>query len=222
VKGWGDWKNQRKESNMSRIRALLLLSAVLVAGCWPVLSVHPLYDEKTSFFDPGLIGDWVNDDGIHFIFRQSGDKAYEMVVMDDGKRSVFSAHLVRLRGQYYLDLYPNLDSLDVVFEDLASTMDSVADKMVSEYQALIYGMNLTFILPWHSFYRLSKVDSIFKMEILDDEEFKELIENGQVNIDYIEIEDRLILTARTEKLQRMIGMKSVNDAFEYFAELHRL
>ena len=136
---------------MRRMIALsMFCSVVLISGCLPVLSIYPLYDKRTSILDARLIGDWVEEDGMQFIFRQRGEKSYEMVVTDAGKRAVLDAHLLQLRGQYYLDLYPNPDSLESALEGLAFALDTLESELSNESH-IMYGLNLTILQPFHTF-----------------------------------------------------------------------
>jgi len=89
--------------------AVLILSGAL-AGCAPVDSMNPLYDGKTTVFDPALLGQWQSGDG-SFSFTRQDDSGYELAIAtrDDGGQvhtMVFEAHLVELQGRRFLDIGP--------------------------------------------------------------------------------------------------------------------
>jgi hypothetical protein len=94
---------------------ILLALLVCLTGCiTPIEMLNPLYNGKDVLFDPNLVGMWgtgdPNDATVRFA-RSEGDDGYEMVVTtknSSGEPSVdvFSAHLVSLGGETYLDASP--------------------------------------------------------------------------------------------------------------------
>lgn len=76
-----------------------------------VLSIHPLYIEVDLDFDPTLVGKWVDEEGdVTFIFEKSGNQEYKLTVVEredkEQSKGEFDAHLVRLGGSWFLDIYP--------------------------------------------------------------------------------------------------------------------
>src|ERR1700736_796044 len=93
--------------------ALLALVLAFLTGCVPVDSLNPLYTGKNVIFDPSLVGKWAtsnpNDSKIRF--DRAEEDTYQMVL--EGKstsglqgEAVFTAHLVSLGGEKYLDIEP--------------------------------------------------------------------------------------------------------------------
>jgi hypothetical protein len=83
--------------------ALLLL----VGGC--VESLHALYGDQDVIYEPGLVGVWSNGNGMEeYAFTKGDDpNSYKLVAVDkDGKSGEFVAHLLKLKGTMFLDLFP--------------------------------------------------------------------------------------------------------------------
>lgn len=92
---------------------LLSLVVLWLTGCVPVDSLNPLYNGKNVIFDPSLVGKWgsSNPDDGNLRFVRAEEDAYQMVMT--GKtpsglmgETVFTAHLVSLGGEKYLDIEP--------------------------------------------------------------------------------------------------------------------
>jgi hypothetical protein len=67
-------------------------------------SIQPFYAPQDVIFKPELVGSWNSDEGVTFEFRDVGEKTYGISVpVDDGFAYHFRAHLIYLRGKYFLD-----------------------------------------------------------------------------------------------------------------------
>src|SRR6266516_4454532 len=82
----------------------------LLAGC-VVTSVYPFYTAKDVAFEPALLGVWAeagstNAANEHWEFESAAGQAYKFTVQDKDKRTEFDAHLFKLQGRLFLDLYP--------------------------------------------------------------------------------------------------------------------
>ncbi len=79
--------------------------AILLAGCDDVVSLYPLYDDRTLVFEPALLGSWTEgDSGERWTFEQAGEKTYRLTVTDSKETTEITAHLVELGGLLFLDL----------------------------------------------------------------------------------------------------------------------
>src|SRR5215467_6825578 len=95
---------------MKLFKLLLALPlAMILAGCAPVDSLHPLYTDKDVIFDEALLGQWgPQGEGVNF--AKLGDNGYRIVMSgkdeDTGQTVtfIFEAHLVSLQGQRFLDV----------------------------------------------------------------------------------------------------------------------
>jgi hypothetical protein len=85
---------------------LIAAGIAILTGCL-VTSVYPFYTEKDLVFEPGLVGDWTNvkeaDD--HWKFEKEASSAYRLTYRSGTNSAVMQAHLFKLRGQSFLDLF---------------------------------------------------------------------------------------------------------------------
>lgn len=89
-----------------RLAAAGLIAALALAACVP--SLHPFHFEKDVVFDAQLLGAWAPKDGkSSWAFSAHEPAAYRLVHADDkGREGRFRARLFELRGERFLDLYP--------------------------------------------------------------------------------------------------------------------
>ncbi len=60
-------------------KLLFHLPAALLAGCVPVMSLHPLYTDKDVIFEEKLLGTWLDD-------PNSPDTAWQFKRTDKGRK----------------------------------------------------------------------------------------------------------------------------------------
>lgn len=196
-----------------RTLKLIALLGIFVLSLSCVLSIHPLYTEKDLIAEPKLEGTWTDKEGKElWTFEKAGEKSYKLTVVQKEKsgesseksgaeESVkFDAHLVKLGNYVFMDLYPQEPEIKNDF----------------------YKWHL---LPVHSFSRIWIEQDIVKISMLSIDWFKKMIEKKKIKIAYEKIdndENRFVLTAPTEKLQKFI-LKYAEDseAFPEPAELYR-
>ncbi len=166
---------------MKAKKFLFYLLAVLLGGC--VLSLHPLYTEKDLIFEEKLLGTWAkNDSKETWQFKQvNGDKYYKMIYTDEkGKKGPFDAGLGKLNNMMFLNIFPQEPKL----------------KANDFYKF--------HILRVHSFIKIEQIEPTLKMRIMNPEKMKEMLENDPNLIKYEIVQDRLVLTASTEELQKFM------------------
>ncbi len=160
---------------------------LLIAGC-VVSSMYPLFTEKDLAFDPALVGTWAGqDEDDTLLFQDAGAKAYNLIYIVEGQKLKFVAHLVQLGEFKFLDVYP---------------------KMSKDHD----GYHL---IPAHTFWRVQSDGNILLAAWLDQDWIKERIAKKEVRIPHLLIEDRVILTASTEELQKFV-LKYGDEAFSDF------
>ena len=176
--------------------------AVLMTGCVPTLSLHPLFTDKDSAFDPALLGAWAETESSEdtFIFQRSQDKAngYELTISENGVPARFEARLVRLGDHAFLDVAPQ-----------------VPDLKNETY--------LLHLLPFsHTFSRIRVEGDVLRVATLKSDWVKEMIDRKKVKIGHQSLEDVILLTAPTETLRKFAMQYAENDqAFSITTELHR-
>ena len=168
-----------------------LAAVVCVAGmiclsnCTP--SLHPLYGEKDTVFDPGLIGKWgeaedkTNEET--WQFEKFGDNAYTLILNETNKkaRSVFRVHLVRLGSRTFFDAILQNRFVDGVEVDESD------------------------LIPPHWFGRLSRQGDSLNCALLDADWLKQAIAANRVRVRHEMLSDgAIILTAPTKELQSLV------------------
>jgi len=176
---------------------------VLLAGCVPVFSLHPLYTRETITFEEKLLGTWVNDaeestmtwqfarlelsadEHLGGELRDQDQKGYQMSVSDkEGRRGSFLACLVKLQDRLFLDIMPDRYP--------SGEADSKGAKLA---------YNADFFLPVHTFLRVTSIGDPLKIRLTNGDEFKKLLKAEPKTVKHEVVDDRPILTASTEELQ---------------------
>lgn len=162
---------------MDRLRFIALLGVLVVcAGC--IRSLHPLYNEKDVVFEPQLIGEWVEGSD-SWTFSRAGDKAYRLAIVDGDGTGVFRAHLARIKGHLFLDLFPEEP------EFARDTSD-------------FYVWHLFRV---HTFAHVKQIEPTLQISYPDPEWFKKFIARNPEALRHETTRDEIILTASTKELQ---------------------
>lgn len=193
---------------------------VLCTGCLPVQSLHPLYspDMEEVVFEPALLGTWGDKNEEDFlVFKQSGEMAYhvEFISPKDELEEEFGqitneklrkallhsveleAHLVKLQGYLFLDLYMNK-----LYEPASPIL------LANPFFAL-------HTVPTHTFYRVWLEDDNLSLALLYDEFFP-LSQNEKDGIRYDTIKnddlEMVLLTSDTSDLQKFVIRHAEDDS----------
>jgi hypothetical protein len=176
---------------MNTRKLLFYLSAVLLGGCVPVISLYPLYTDKDVVFEEKLLGTWVQDDGEttwEFKTIDEPNNAYKLIFSDDeGKKGSFVARLVKLQNRHFLDVYPS----EVPWE-------------LDDPNKTDWPYNVFFLIPAHTFLKIDSMEPQLKIRLMLDSDVKELLKQEPKAIKHAVIEDRLVLTASTKELQAFV------------------
>ena len=181
--------------------------AILMAGCVPVVSLHPLVSPDTIVFDPQLIGVWRDEPETAWEFARAtasdadtlpdgvgADKVYRLDFRDEeGRKGAFLACLVKLGDKLFLDVFPRT---------FPSGQDQ-AEKMDLPYNTL-------FFVRAHTFIGVDEIGNQLKMRLTDDEAFTKLIEAEPNAISSTPVDGNPVLTASTEALQAFV-LKHADD-----------
>jgi len=174
-------------------KALFYLLAALLAGCVPVMSLHPFYTEEDVVFEEKLLGKWVDDPNgpettWEFKRIEEPKNAYKLIFYDDeGKKGSFVVHLVKLQNKLFLDVYPS--ELPWEIED--------ESKLELPY-------NSFFLIPVHTLIKIDFIGPQLKMWLTNEDEMEKLLKEEPDAVKHTFIEDRLILTASTKELQDFV------------------
>jgi len=178
---------------MNAKKFLFYVLAGLLGGCVPVMSLNPLYTKDNVVYDDKLLGTWVDDpNGPEMTWRfESVDKpknAYKLVfTSEDGLKGSFVAHLVKLRDDLFLDIFPDKAPWDL--ED--------PNESDWPYNALL-------LIPAHTFVKIDSVGPRLKMRLMLETELKKMLEEDPDIIAHVTVEDRPVLTASTKELQAFV------------------
>ena len=174
-------------------KLLFYMLAVLLGGC--VLSLHPLYTEDDLIFEEKLLGKWVKKGSAETwqFKRADGGKSYKVVYTDDnGIKGSFDAGLGEINDVMYLNIFPREPELKE-----------------NDYYKF-------HILRAHSFIRIERIEPNLVMRVMDPDTLKKMLENDPNLIKHDIVEDRLVLTASTEELQKF--MKAHANVKDFFGE----
>jgi hypothetical protein len=163
----------------------------------PVVSLHPLFNEKDVVFDEKLLGTWAqeepNEPVWEFKRADANENAYRLIFSDkEGKKGLFIAHLVKLKGKLFLDACP------------APWEQQDPNKVEWVYNTL-------FLIPAHTFIRVDSIDPNLTMRVTDDEKMKKLLEQDPNAVKHTVLEDKPVLTASTNELQAFV-LKYADDS----------
>ena len=158
--------------------------ALLIAGCVPVRSVHPLFTEKDLVFEPALLGTWALEDAT-LEFRQSERNAYDLTYTQEVSAKL-EAHLLRLGEFLFLDI-------------------SLGQRAPEALFPRPHPAYLVHMFPVHTFWRIRIEGDELHLEDLDDGWVNRMIREGIVEIHHARLgEYDIVLTAPTEELQEFL------------------
>lgn len=171
------------------MRTMILLGVVAMAltlcGCEPVLSLHPLFDDSEGVFEPGLLGNWIDSDGLKMELRTRMPAAYTLqrpeagiytlILVDDKENEhLFYAQLGRLGNALFLDVRP--ENYDELFQ-----------------------------VPAHGFFKVRLEKDALELAFLDDTRVKQMVRENKVKLGHEWIlHDDILLTAPTKELQSLV------------------
>ena len=178
---------------MKTRKPLLYMLALVLGGCVPVISLHPLYTEKEVVVDSKLYGTWTDDPNspkTTWEFKKTDEpkNAYILIFADEkGKKGSFITHLVKLQDKLFLDIYPKELPWD--------TKDP--NKMDWPY-------NSFFLIPAHSFLKVDSIEPQLKLRIMLESDLEELLKENPGAVEHTFVGDRLVLIGSTKKLQEFL------------------
>jgi len=183
-------KSKRIEMKTRTIMIILIL-AIIGVSCLP--SLYPLYREKDLLFDDRLVGRfdiddlWIIDsldlnesfDQVHNWNKFNTGKTYRLQAYEDDKLAEFALHLIKLKDNYYLDFWPVTYTIKHDFLDVH-------------------------LFPAHIFAKLEFVEENLVINWFDGGFLNDLIDSNKIKISHKELEYGLLLTARTNELQKFV------------------
>ena len=161
---------------MKRI-ILLMLLATLFTSCVP--SVNPLFFQRDLVFKKSLLGKWTGENET-WTFSSEDGKKYTLHHHDGEYSGTYVAHLLELKGEYFLDI----------------TAQSV--------DACNYLQKLT-AFEVHTFARLIFIDEKMEIQFLSYEELDKGLKAEKLDVKHVRNSDgEILLTASTSELQEFV------------------
>jgi hypothetical protein len=169
--------------------------ALAVVGCIP--SLQPLYTEKTTTFEPALIGVWQQDNAEStWAFTRKETNAYSLTYTDkQGRPGQFEARLVKLGDNYFLDLFP---------ED------------PQQVENAYYKFHL---LRVHTFLKMSLDGSELQLAGMDPTWLKRHLDADPATVRHTTVNNMIVLTASPEELQKFVR-RHADDKDVFTAVIH--
>ena len=173
--------------------------AGIVVSCIPTL--YPLYRDKDLLIDNKLEGLFETGENEYWKIRRldpdfeklTGDwkqynsgYTYKLSVREEDKMEEFALHLLELGDDLYLDFFPVDYDIRHDFLDMH-------------------------LVPAHIFAKAELTDQALILHFFDMEWLEDLIDSRKIKISHVETQDRYLLTAKTEELQKFIT-KFANDS----------
>lgn len=175
---------------------LFWLLVLIIGSCVPVMSLHPLYNEKDVVFDEKLLGTWAIEDSNEFMeFSRMADedKTYQLIYSKDSAdpnenaKGLYVAKMVKLENKLFLDV----SSL--------SPYGKLDEKKPPEWL-----FSSILFLPVHTFFRIDSLGPQLKLRLTDDDKLKDLLKKDPNVIKHEMVEGTPVLTASTSELQRFV------------------
>ena len=181
---------------------LILAIAGIVFSCIP--SLYPLYRDKDLLLDERLVGTFgdPSEDDDYWDFQQvdaemarelgrgwqhfQSGYTYKLSVMEEGVVEEFATHLLKLGDDFYLDFFPVNYSIEPDLLEMS-------------------------LAPSHIFAKAELNDDYLVLHFFDLDWLEDLIEKDRIKISHMELDNRYLLTANTEELQKFI-LKFANDS----------
>ena len=177
---------------------LLLGFLLLPVGCVP--SLHPLYTDQDVIFDQSVLGVWAEDGSKEtWALTRGGEKEYRLVHTDeDGKKGEFVAHLLKVEGRMFLDLYPVEPELP---------------------QNDLYRDHL---LRVHSFVAVLQTEPAIRISYVEPQWLKKFLDKQPSALRHEKINDEVVITASPKELQKfLLTHLKTEGAFSEPSELRR-
>jgi hypothetical protein len=188
---------------------VILVTVVFLSGCG-IFSLHPLYKNSDLRVKNELIGSWMSsdEDELTVIIDTVGNSKYEFILIDGEDTVAFEMGLMKLKNQYFIDLYP----LEDCGFPAGGNCDMV-ELLVRNY------------IPIHTFMKLDYTNGDLILTEFDNERLIDLFANNRIRLPHemINEDEYVVITASTDDLQKFIS-RYANDleAFNDPEKYHRL
>jgi hypothetical protein len=173
-----------------------LIALTSLVGCIP--SLNPVYTEKDLVFDRQALGVWGQPGkSAKWEFTQRDATSYRLVYTDEeGKQGIFRAHLAKLDGTLFLNLFP----------------EPVASDASAFYQF--------HLMPINTVYLVKKTEPTLELMAIDFQWLDKYLAEHPQEITMATVNGGKLITAPTADLQKFV--LAHQDKFTNRFELQRL
>jgi len=179
-----------KKHNIS-IALLITATVLLLSGCG-IFSLHPLYRSGDLIVDTDLIGTWQNqeDEDVFVIIDTLEDNKYKFVLIDEEDTVNFVMGLLKLKNEYFIDLYPP-DDCSFFSGDNCELLENLFRNYI----------------PAHTFMKFDISGNNIILTEFDNERLIKLFQQKRIRLAHEiigEDEDYVVITASTDDLRKFI------------------
>jgi len=164
---------------MCRLRFLAIIAvAVTASGCL-VVTLQPVYDDQSVFFDEAMLGHWENaEDGVRATIEKGEWKSYRITYAERSTTRVFQGNVTRIGAGVFLDL--------------------------TEMRGADPG---PYLVPVHGIARIALKDDTLTVSMLDYEWFMQAMTRKTLGRLNAAVDDRrnAVMTAPTGELRRWLA-----------------
>ncbi len=170
-----------------KTKNILAATALIIGLTACIPSVKPFFTAKDLVFETKLLGEWQEkgktNDPACWKFEREGTNDYKLTIKEsEEKEGVFSAHLFKVKTEYFLDLTPTK------CEFAKDQTDWVAFAM----------------FPGHLLARITQFEPELKLAFFDFDKLTKLLKENPSAVEHHQENDRFVLTADTAALQRFV------------------
>lgn len=144
---------------------------------------------KTGFDEKDLkesIGSQAKKKDFNGTISMYEEKSYRLKVVTNNEEQDFTAHLVNIGGDLFMDIYPK-----------------------TNYSSNIFTENY---FPVHTFYKVEISESEFKLTSFDLEKLNKLFESNLIRMRHENVEGTILITAQPKELQKFIDKYADDDS----------
>jgi hypothetical protein len=173
----------------------LLASLLFIGGCLP--SLNAVFTDENLVFDPSVVGVWTQPGAkAKWDFAQRDARSYTLVYTDnEGREGRFIAHLAKIEGNLFLDLYP---------------------EKIETGASPFFDLHLT---PMHTIYLVRQTTPGLQMASIDFAWLDTFLAEHPDAIQHAVFNGRTLITAPTKDVQAFVVKHK--DAFRANFELER-
>jgi len=172
--------------------SIVIIIVLFLSGCIP--SLHPLYFKQDRITLDILEGKWLSESNDTWEFKKVENEPSYILKYTESKHegeqkpqpsiAFFDANLIKLEGNYFMDLYPG-DNAQL--DDMTNLL-------------------LVHLVPAHTFLKLKIENNQLQIYQMNPDWLDNLFKENKIRISHEVVDDdKIVLTASTKELQKFIS-----------------